>query len=177
MTRRDLEGAVARPVTEGDVEPEEWRKWQDLQAAVRLDATDPATRWRAHRLWELVDGSRDRFVKMAMAMARDAVAYVSDVARTGGEDLAPPSEVWERGADDCDGKARLFCALLNAVRIPCRLEPLWKMGPAGKLWLAHVFASFQDGQQRVPVELTLARARIGDSPQTVPRETSGRWLQ
>jgi hypothetical protein len=50
------------------------------------------------------------------------------------------------------------------------MQPLWT-GPR----LSHVYARvLLDGEWQ-PVELTLARARLGDSPLSVPKEANGQW--
>src|SRR5690606_35191080 len=110
------------------------------------------------------------YAKLALALARDGIRYLRDTARVGGEDIAgftrEPSptdaiDALERLADDCDAKARLFCALCLACpeQIPARMWPLW-MGPPGE-HLAHVAAECWLGAW-LHAEPTLARARLGE---------------
>ncbi len=164
-------------------------KWLFLEHAPMLDAAHPIIRKLA---LDLSDASRSefRFACLAMTVARDWIRQTSDVNRTGGEDIAgltrPPEaddavDALRRGEDDCDAKARLFCALMLAAGYKARMAPRWSntaitpTTPLGKT-LTHVSAEFLYMGKWQPVELTLARAKLGELGEEVPKEISnGRW--
>ena len=117
-------------------------------------------------------------------IARDMVAYVTDTARVGREqidgltDPEPPSRAacLERGTDDCDAKARLFVALCIGAGLEAEMVPRWEHGR-----LVHVYARVRlpagQGRKWFDVETILQRARIGDVPEDVPHEQrTGLWL-
>lgn len=154
-------------------------KWEFLERAPARDARDPKLKRIAEFLWHAAEGRRLHFVKLCAALARDCIRYQIDTERTGGEDIAgftrsyrSPLEALRRGVDDCDAKARLFCALCLACRVPARMVPLWNGAE-----LQHVSAECQPGAEWLPVELTLARARVGEQPGDVPTERNGTWLR
>lgn len=156
-------------------------KWQYLKAAPARDAHHPELRRRARLLWQAANDDPHRFAHLAHAVARDWIRYQTDTARVGGEDIAgytrprrpnDPLEALQRGNDDCDAKARLFCALCLAQRVPAEMCDIWK----GER-LAHVYARVLLDGKWLPVELTLARARLGDDPRAVPKEADGKWLR
>lgn len=167
----------------------EGEKWKYLQAAPARDAGHPVIRHMAALLRELVQMSRPssetiariRYADLALTIARDWIRYETDTDRTGGEDIAgftrPATRddavdaLW-RGVDDCDAKARLFVALCLAGGIEADTVPHWTNDR-----LAHVSGAFSaDGATWLPVETTLTRARIGDTQETIPKETeTGKW--
>lgn len=155
------------------------KKWEFLARAPERDARDPELVRIARFLWFAALGKPWPFAHLCAALARDGIRYERDVARTGGEDIAgftrgyrSPLEALRRGVDDCDAKARLFVALCRACRLRARMVPLWRGDE-----LQHVSAEvFLDGEWQ-PVELTLARARVGDAPRDVPTEKDGTWLR
>ena len=164
----------------------EQRKWEFLRAAPERDAKSAELRLIARNLLVVV-GSRPRmFTVMAHALCRDGIQFQSDTARTGGEDItgltrdpAPGDalDAWRRGVDDCDAKARLFCALCLAVGLPARMVAHWKptAHDGGAQRLAHVSAEVSLDGQWLPIELTLARARLGERGEDVPKERDGQW--
>jgi len=161
------------------VQPSE--KLAALNRLAQLDARHPAIRTLAAAIREIAEQAPARdwaAVELAACVARDLIGYRSDTDRVGSEDIAGitrpdahPLEALWRGVDDCDAKARLFVALARALGLPARVEG--EIGPEG---LAHVWGAVQIGDQWLPVETTLARARVGDRPREVPRETGGQWL-
>lgn len=155
-------------------------KWAQLRELPDRDSVAPRVRWIASVLRDIVRGDTDRFVALCFAVARDGVRYVSDTVRTGGEDIAgitrvyvDPSECLDRGADDCDGKARLVVALLRGGGARARLVPWWDKTTGD---LAHVSAEVSREGVWLPLESILARARVGELPQQVPTEPNGEWL-
>jgi len=156
-------------------QPEELRKWAYLLAAPHADVRSPELRRRARAL-AIAAGDRPHiYVALAAALARDGIRFVRDRDRTGAEDIAGytrepgPSDAVDalvRGEDDCDAKARLFVALCLAMGIRARMAPIWT--DDGRL--QHVYAEVRLDGAWQPVELTLARARVGDDPFGVPFE-------
>lgn len=169
--------------------PAEERKWEFLQRAPERDARNPGLRQVARHLL-VAAGGRHRhrvFAHLAHALCRDGIRYRSDTARTGAEDIAGLTrdpqqgdalDAWHRGEDDCDGKARLFCALCLAVGLQARMVDHWKptAHEDGAERLAHVSAEVSLDGRWLPVELTLARARLGERGEEVPKERNGQWL-
>ncbi len=155
-------------------------KWAMLRDAPHLDAKERPIRHVAGCLFDAASGDPRRHAILAMAFARDVIRYETDTDQFGGEDIAPAgelSDVIDRGADDCDAKARLFVALCLAVGLEAEMVPHWEPDqkrPSGR-WLAHVSGKVAIDGAWVPVELTLARARLGEEPLNVPKETSGHW--
>jgi transglutaminase-like putative cysteine protease len=164
-------------------------KWAYLERAPRRDATHPSIRRLATMLMHAAQLShppslpvqRMRFVQLAFTVARDWIRYEIDSDRVGREDIAgftrqpkpdDPVDALFRGVDDCDAKSRLFAALCLAQGVQARIVPHWEHGG-----LAHVSAAFStDGATWIPVELTLSRARIGDTAKDIPKETeTGKW--
>jgi transglutaminase-like putative cysteine protease len=156
-------------------------KWSYLERAALQDARHPGIVRLAALCLELAAGNTQRALVMAHAVAGRGIRYQLDTARVGAEDIAgftrpaaagDPVDAWRRGVDDCDAKARLFVALATALGVRARLAPLW----SGEL-LSHVYAEVDLGGAWVPVELTLARAMIGEFPRAVPKEADGKWLE
>ncbi len=148
-------------------------KWEYLRRAPELDALERPVLELAIHLWEAARGQVRPFAELAQAYCRDVVLYMTDVEQFGEEDIAPAGklgDVLARGVDDCDAKARLFVALCRAVRLEAEMVGHWRGDE-----LAHVSARLKIGGAWVPVELTLARARLGEEPKDVPKDVSGRW--
>ena len=156
------------------------QKWAFLAQVPYRDAEALEIRRRAAGLMQAAGDCPRCFAHLALALARDCVAFVRDTQRTGGEDIAgytrepteqDATEALARGRDDCDAKARLFVALCLAAGLSARMVPLWKGGA-----LSHVSAEvWLDGVWQ-PAETTLARARLGESPDRIPKESNtGRW--
>ena len=156
------------------------QKWQFLAQAPYRDALHPRVKTIAHALKVAAGGRALCFVRLAHALVRDCISYVRDTQRTGAEDIAGYTrepgeddaiEALERGRDDCDAKARLFVALCLAEDVPARVRPRWRDGT-----LQHVSAEAFVDNRWLPVETTLARARVGEVPEDVPKESNtGRW--
>lgn len=151
-------------------------KWEYLRDAPALDAKERAVSDLAVALWEAAGRSPRDFAALAHSYARDVVRYMTDTEQFGGEDIAPAgglSDVIARKVDDCDAKARLFVALCLAVHLKAEMVPHWRGGEGGEL--AHVSAKVLLDDLWTPVELTLARARLGEEPRDVPRDVTGHW--
>jgi hypothetical protein len=160
--------------------PEELEKWRKIERAADTDFQSPLMQFLGNCLLKLCNGDQRRVAELAMAMARDCIAYQSDLQRVGHEDLDHPQNIWRRGVDDCDGKSRLFVALVKAADGIAKPVPKWADDEKqpGKLWLQHVSAEVCLGGHWLPVELTLKRARVGEKPGEVPKElTDGKWLR
>jgi len=159
--------------------PKELKKWRVLQDAQEHDLKTPLMQRLGHFLALLCNGNERRIAELALCMANQCIAYESDIRRVGHEDFDKPDNVWRRGVDDCDGKARLFVALCRAADVRAELVPGWKpdeLNP-NELWLSHVSAKVRTGGIWLPVELTLKRAQLGEVGQQVPKEGDGKWLR
>lgn len=155
-------------------------KWLRLSALPERDAQAENVQHLAGLLKEASAGNRRLFVALCLAMARDGIRFVSDVARVGHEDIAgvtrdyaDPLEALERGQDDCDAKGRLVVALLLAGGLGARMVPWWDKVTGD---LDHVAAEVSLDGRWLHLETILSRARIGDEPQQIPVEIStGEW--
>jgi transglutaminase-like putative cysteine protease len=168
-------------------------KWAFLYAAPRKDARHPLILQLSRNLWAsaaatvpAVNGSQSideitrRFLHLVHAVARDWIEQKIDSLRVGHEDIAgftrPPKpddavDAVIRGVDDCDAKARVFVALCLAGGIAAEMVPHWDGD-----YLRHVSAKAGLRGKWVSVELTLARAKLGDDGPHVPKEVeTGRW--
>jgi transglutaminase-like putative cysteine protease len=154
-------------------------KWQLLQEVTATDASNPKLKRMAELLWELSQNRPIRFLKLALAVARDGVTYESDIKQFGHEDIAGVTrapdpddaiDAYNRGSDDCDAKARLFVALCLAAGFNARLWPLWKHGV-----LQHVAGEVLLDRKWIHAETILARAQLGEMHTDVPKERDGKW--
>lgn len=155
-------------------------KWRLLSEMPAIDSKNPRLRRMAALIWELAEKRPIRFLKLALAVARDGISYESDIKQFGHEDIAgvtrhpepnDATDAYDRGFDDCDAKARLFVALCLARGFEARLWPLWKDGE-----LSHVAGEVLFDGQWVHAETILARARLGEMHTDVPKEpTTGKW--
>lgn len=159
-------------------------KWRFLRDAPQADARHPEIKRTADLLWQAAEGDLRRFVLLAQTVARDWVRYQTDTDRVGREDIAgltrspTPDDAVDalrRGVDDCDAKARLFCALCIARAVPAQMVPKWtKDAPRD---LTHVFAQVHIRGRWCWVETILARARLGELGDNVPFEKGTEsWL-
>lgn len=175
--------ASVRPHPPGHLTARDFRddheKWFFLRKAPELDARiDARVRRLAVHLWDASGHAPRAFLALAQAYCRDVIRYVTDTDQYGGEDIAPAGRIGDAidsGADDCDAKARLFVALCLAVRLHAEMVPHWSKDENGADDLSHVSAEVDLEGKKVPVELTLSRARLGEIPKDVPRETTGHW--
>lgn len=163
-------------------------KWIYLRDVPAEDARDERIRLIASLLWQATRLCPDRqrvFAVLCHAFTGRGIRMVRDTARVGAEDIAgltrSPTkddaiDAIQRGADDCDAKARAFVALHLAVGQRARMQPVWKQ--KGESYeLAHVYPEvFLDGRWQ-PAETTLARAVLGEPPLEVPKESNGLRLQ
>ena len=154
-------------------------KWALLQEVVISDSKNPKLQRMAELLWELSQNKPLRFLKLALATARDGITYESDIKQFGHEDIAGITrapepddaiDAYTRGFDDCDAKARLFVALCLAGGFKARLWPLWKHGV-----LQHVAAEVEYERAWIHAETILARAQLGEMHTSVPKEPDGKW--
>lgn len=169
-------------------DPGDVQKWEFLKRAPARDSTQSEIVAIAHHLIEAVRLSPWReyaFAQLALAMARDCIAYELDSDRVGREqidgytDLEPRADrPFVRGVDDCDGKARFFTAICLAGGLKAEMIGRWK-----RLRLAHVYARvWCKGPHGEPhwwtAETILRRARLGDVAEQVPKEIeTGKWSQ
>ena len=155
-------------------------KWAKLRELPERDAQDERIRHIAQLLREAAGPRQSAFVALVHSLARDGIRYVSDTVRTGGEDImgltrpyTDALEAYERGADDCDAKARFVVALLIAGGQRAQMVAWWdrKTGE-----LAHVSGEVHVGGNWKHLETILSRARLGDEPNDVPPESAtGAW--
>ena len=148
-------------------------KWAFLRDAPALDARENEIAGLARALWFAAGQDVRSFAELCHAYCRDVILFMTDTEQFGGEDIAPAgrlSDVLHRKVDDCDAKARLFVALFLAVHLVAEMVDHWRGDE-----LTHVSARFRLGDKWIPVELTLARARLGEDPKDVPKDVGGRW--
>ncbi len=155
-------------------------KWALLQEMPAIDSKNADLQRMSKIIWELAGGKAIRFLKLALAVARDGITFESDIKQFGHEDIAGVTrhpnpddalDAYYRGHDDCDAKARLFVALCLAAGFDARLWPLWKGDE-----LSHVAGEVYYGGQWIHAETILSRARLGEMHTDVPKEpTTGKW--
>jgi transglutaminase-like putative cysteine protease len=164
-------------------------KWEYLKGIPAIDMLHPIVKTLALKLLEASGGNAKRLAQLIHTVARDWIRQTSDVTERGGEDIAgltrePTSadaiDALKRGEDDCDAKARLFVALCLASGLNARMVPRWMVVPVSPITpqgktLTHVSAEvYLDGKWQ-SVELTLARARLGETGEQIPKEKDGKW--
>jgi transglutaminase-like putative cysteine protease len=158
-------------------------KWAFLHDAPAHDARHHSIKTLAGHLRAAAGNVPARFATLAQSVARDWIKQVIDTERVGREDIAgltrkpTPDDAVDalrRGRDDCDAKARLFVALCLAAGVPARMVGWWNHDTVPDL--VHVSAEVQLHGKWEPVELTLARARLGELGTNVPGEKKdGKW--
>lgn len=168
-------------------DPEEWRKWQFLEAIPTKDASDPNLRGIADCLRNAARESAFpdwTFASLCLALARDGIQYQTDTERVGREQIdgftdpyVSPLVPYRRGWDDCDAKARFFVGLCLAGGLEAKMVGRWRSGR-----LAHVYGTVNCQAPKEPArrwhiaETILARARLGDIAERVPKESdTGKW--
>lgn len=181
----------------------DWEKLQFLQSVPHKDAGQPEVQALAANLWAVACASkfpRWAYVELAQCVARDLVRYVTDRERVGREQVdgwtdpyISPLEPLMRGLDDCDAKARLFVALCLARQISAKVMPRpTEMKVKAGAALTHVWAVVyvglpvydaetktltQGATQWVPIETILARAKVNEQAEQIPKERdTGSWL-
>lgn len=111
---------------------------------------------------------------------RDGIRYTHDPNRR--EKLMTAWDTLKRGADDCDGKARVAAALARAVGLEAVVWPKWR-GPvlAHVQWAARYPGSARDPRAQLPAhglshpptkewivgEVTIKGCAFGDDPARV----------
>ncbi len=165
---------------------QEKAKW--LDAAASLDAvTGEKTRRMALRFARAAGpNDPERFANAAFYFVRDSIEYVPDANEE--EEFADSDTVLERGADDCDGKSRLFVALVRAAPIggvEARILPVFRhhKGIFTPDDFVHVQAQVRwPGSEKkihagaggwLRAELTLAGAELGGDPDALARLPGG----
>ena len=151
-------------------------RWLDTAAS--LDSTSPRVAMLARRIVGAAHGIAS--LRALHRWVRDAIAYVPDrVEGMRREELADAETILVRGFDDCDGKARLFVALVRALGDPflqARIVPIFTRHPFD---FVHVQAEARAGMrwtswpdERAPwqlAELTIAGVELGDDPTVTGR--------
>src|SRR4030042_428979 len=164
-----MRGLIAKPT---NPDPGELAKWHFLAEAPERDARDTRVQTIAGALLGAALRNARVFLCLAHALARDGIRYERDIARVGSEDIAgltrpvapnDPIDALVRGRDDCDAKARLFVALCLPAGRPARMGGGGRQTGHGTQMLAHVSAEAFLDRGWLPVELTLARARLGET--------------
>jgi transglutaminase-like putative cysteine protease len=176
--------------------PEEKAAW--LDAGASLDAATPEVRGVASRFVEeakrvfgkgLLHLARKTFwsflVEQIARWVRDHIAYARDPG--GREEFADSATIIRRAYDDCDGKARLFVALIRAIGAPlrARIRPVMPTIRHRREFV-HVQAEVGfPGSELDPranaegyllVELILKGVELGQDPETGPRDAAGHHL-
>jgi Transglutaminase-like superfamily len=141
-----------------------------LDASASLDA---ATVW-VRRLAQSIAGgarSREEIAARLLAWVRDRIGYLPDPGHK--EEFADPKTVAISGYDDCDGKARLYVALIRSLRDPrlrARIRPI--VNADGEFY--HVQAEVRwDRKPWCLAETIVAGVGLGGDPD-LARESSGR---
>jgi hypothetical protein len=159
--------------------------WLDAAASLdsmRTGIQDVARRFVAEKDPELRTRNIHRFV-------RDRIHYEQDYRVSQGqpgEEFADSETVLKRGYDDCDGKARLFVALMRAAEVvrplgtAARIRAVFRKHP---LDFVHVQAEVMfHGSKRVTTadpdgwvlaELILKGCELGQNPDDCPRGPRG----
>lgn len=133
-----------------------------LDGASSLDSIDPYVRALAQRI---TNGSLARAdaARRLQRWVRDSIAYVPDPG--GREEFADAATVARTGFDDCDGKARLFVALVRSLRDPdfqARIRPVFDH--AGNF--RHVQAEVRwRGVDWTLAELIVKGVGLGENPE------------
>ena len=163
------------------------QKWKFLQSAPAIDAGKKQIQELAAALDVVSKRSQWRdwvFAQMALALVRDCILYKLDTDRVGREQIDGLTDPYERpdlplvrGVEDCDGKARMFCALCLAGGVRAEMVPGWKGDRLGHVYARAWLAGPHTGPRWWFAETILRRARLGEESPKVPREIeTGKWL-
>jgi transglutaminase-like putative cysteine protease len=163
---------------------EEKANWLDAASsldALRTGVQNVARRFTSESDPELRTRNIHRFV-------RDRIHYEHDWRVSQGqpgEEFADSETVLERGYDDCDGKSRLFVALVRAAEI---LKPLETEARIRAVFTKHPFPDFVHVQAEVKfpssarlpnvdgwvlAEMILKGCELGMNPDDCPRGPRG----
>lgn len=174
-----MRGVITRNV----VFPTPYHKARWLAGQARLDALLRPVQAKAREF--LVNSAFAR-VDQVFRFVRDGIRYVRDPG--GKEQFADSAVVLQRGFDDCDGKARLFAALLHAaehlspVGIEVQMLPVFPMQnvfshvaaqvrfPKSRLYKA----ADQDGWIRA--ETIIKGIPLGAGSESAPRDENGKII-
>ena len=120
---------------------------------------------------------------------RDHIHYQHDYRVTQalpGEEFADSESILKRGYDDCDGKSRLFVALIRAAEmikplgLKAEIRPVFKIHPLAFVhvqavvkWPGSQHVDGADNQGWLIVELILAGCELGQDPDSCPRGPKG----
>lgn len=138
-----------------------------LDSGATRDALDPRVRELGVRFakgrnpndYEGVVRDIHRFV-------RDSIQYVPDPFF---EEFLDSPAILERGADDCDGKSRLFCALCRSIGIECRIRPVFSGADfvhvqAEARWPGSQYHAYAQDGGWILAELILKDVELGEDP-------------
>lgn len=170
---------------------DEKARWLDAQAS--LDSLRAGLRKTVSRF--LAIPSAEERTREIQRFVRDRIHYVTDwrlSTKQEGEELADSESILKRGYDDCDGKSRLFVALVRAAEmakplgVQARIRPVFKKHP---LEFVHVqaearwprsqllpYAESYDGGGWILTELILRGCEMGQNPDDCPRGPKGERL-
>lgn len=185
---------LARMVASGSERPRWWVESiaHELELAARRSITKAEHDALVRRLNYAprdIHGGRPihRVLERIHRWARDAIAYVGDPKDGDGarhEEFADSETIIRRGFDDCDGKSRLFVALVRALRLPgveARIRPVWNQQrefvhvQTEVRWPGCGHLGGPDGW--VLGEMILAGVDLGDDPmRTGRRDDAGKWV-
>lgn len=146
-------------------------KAEALDAGASLDIRFPRVQNLAQRFTEAHPHKLDR-AHAIFKFVRDSIRYKMDSGGTGVEELADSDAILTNGADDCDGKARLFVAICRAARILARIQPVANV--------ARGFYHVQASCLPVPpgpwllAELIIDGVPLGRGPESGTRDASGK---
>lgn len=165
-----------------------------LDAEASLDARHPALEALARSIvgpWRDYRTAADllfRWVRDRIAYRPDrpwALRDASGITRHGVEEFADSMTIVRRQYDDCDGKERLFVALVRSLDMPdfkAAIRPVFIGGQFKHVQAAVNFPGSRacdfrhvDADGWVPAEVILKRAALGELPEDVPREADGSW--
>ena len=140
-----------------------------MRSIVRKGKADPAVIVKARSLTAFA-GAKDWRAEVAALhrYVRDSIRYVMDP--NGVETLSTPARLIEIGAGDCDDKATLLAALLEAVGHPTRFVAIGLSGGT----LDHVYVETKIGDTWIPLETT-EPVEAGELP-FAPDEVKNRYV-
>ena len=135
-----------------------------MRSIVRKAKSDPLVITTARSITRMVPQKNWRGeVEALFRFVRDRIRYVMDPNDV--EALSTPERLLSIGAGDCDDKATLLAALLEAIGHPSRFVAVW-FEPGS---LTHVYVEAKIGQDWIPLETTemIAMGRLPFDPASV----------